>query len=120
MGKTAQQILIENVTKLAAHKSVREPGWMRGGRPNQSYLGKISGISQSTIGRILDGTMNPSLDKVELIARRCFKMEVWQLMVPGLDPNDPPAHCISEAQHKFVEQLREVHRRITEPPSHYG
>lgn len=120
MGKTAHQILVDNVTKLAAHKSVREPGWMRGGRPNQSHIAKVAGISQSSVGRVLNNTMNPTLGSLEAIARRCFKIDVWQLKVPDLDPNDLPAHCISEAEHRFVEQLRDVHRRLAEPPHHYG
>lgn len=47
------------------------------------------GVADGSLGRIKYGTGNPTLDALEGIAR-FFRLEVWHLFVPGLDPTKPP------------------------------
>jgi transcriptional regulator with XRE-family HTH domain len=47
------------------------------------------GSSKSTIERIRAGAVACQLDTLQLIAK-AFELQPWQLLVPGLDPSNPP------------------------------
>ena len=55
----------------------------------QAAVGKAAGIDQRTVGRILSGSHSPTLERVDALAR-CFGLLAWQLLIPGLDPKNPP------------------------------
>ena len=55
----------------------------------QGDVGTAAKTDQTTIGRILNMTISPTLDKVDAIAR-AFGLEAWQLLTPGLHPTNPP------------------------------
>ena len=71
-------VLAKNLKALMAH-----------GHMNQTALGKKADIAQSTIGRILKEKHAPDLDTLATLGR-ALGVSVWQLMVPGLDPSNPP------------------------------
>lgn len=56
---------------------------------SQAELGRLSGVGQSTLSRILDadtqGASNPRVTTLEAVASY-FGVAAWQLLVPGLDP----------------------------------
>lgn len=60
------------------------------GKENLSRLASECGFSQSTATRIKQQQTATGLDNVDLIAAR-FNLAAWQLLVPGLDPDHPPA-----------------------------
>jgi transcriptional regulator with XRE-family HTH domain len=61
------------------------------GRPcsNLKALGKKAGIGASTIRRILDKTVSPSIDKVDAIAK-AYGLQAYQLLIPDWKPSNPP------------------------------
>jgi hypothetical protein len=46
--------------------------------------------SNGTLGRVSKGETSVGIDVVELIADT-FKLKPWQLLVPDMDPENPPA-----------------------------
>lgn len=64
---------------------------LRGGPSGVLQLEAETDIGKSTLYRILDPRMkNPTqLDTLERIAR-AYNLQAWQLLVPRLDPIDPP------------------------------
>lgn len=46
-------------------------------------------VGRSTVQRIAKGETPAELDNLEAIAR-AFDLEPWQLLVPGMDPSNPP------------------------------
>ena len=55
----------------------------------QVAVSKVSGLPQRTISRIKRGEVSPQLDSIDALAR-AFGLSPWQLLVPGLDPRNPP------------------------------
>ena len=50
---------------------------------------KDHGLVQTTLARLCRGEMNPTLSILQEIAAAA-NLEVWQLLVPDLDPRNPP------------------------------
>lgn len=119
MKIAARDVLVANITQLACYMAESDRDWLRRGEPNQSRIGKESGIHQTSVGRILRKEQNPSIDQVEAIAR-CFGLQSWQIMVPNLDPRNPPVYVMTEAEKAFYAKMRDLHRLINEPPATYG
>lgn len=81
MGKqTVQQVLAKNVEALR-----KAPGMPS----SQAAIGKDAGIDQKTVSRILGVKNAPGVDCLDGLAK-AFKVEPWQLLVPGLDPIKKP------------------------------
>lgn len=65
-------------------------------------------IGRSTVQRILDGTTPVNLDFVEVLAN-LFGMDAWQLLVPNLQPEAPPAlRSVSQSEDQLYQKLRRV------------
>lgn len=63
---------------------------------------------QSTVNRIVNGTMDPTVSMLESLATR-FGLAAWQLLVPDLDPDDPPVLRASTAEEKALfNKLKET------------
>lgn len=76
--KSPRTVLAQNLKAL-----------MRHGDLTQSALGKKAGVAVSTIGRILVEKHAPDIDTLHAIGY-ALNMTPWQLLVPGLDPTNPP------------------------------
>lgn len=104
---TPKVIAAENLKALMIyHGFVKKDG-----SPNQSALAKhLNGTpNQTTIGRILRGDMSPTMENMHDIAK-AFDLHEWQLMVPFLDPKNPPVQVICEAEREFYKRLDEIKR----------
>lgn len=55
----------------------------------QEAVGKRAGLPQRTVGRLKNGTTAASLTTLAAISRG-LGVEPWQLLVPDLDPRNPP------------------------------
>ncbi len=76
----AFEIVAANLAGLmASHKSYN----------TQAAVGRAAKVDQKTVGRILNRTNEPSLDIIAKIAR-VFDLELWQMLVPNLEPTNPP------------------------------
>ncbi len=91
-----QQTVAENLQKLMdEHVELR----------TQSALARRSKVPQRTIGRIVNQEVTASLEVLESLAKP-FDLQPWQLLVPGLDPKNPPvlrfASAAEEALYKRI------------------
>ncbi len=74
-------VLAQNLKALMARKD---------GPRSQSELFRKSKVAQATIGRILsEGGENARIETVDKLAS-AYGLEGWQLLVPGMDPSNPP------------------------------
>lgn len=71
----------------------------------QAKLGLAAGVDQRTIGRILNCERAPTASQIEKIAK-AFNIEPWQLLLPQLDPSDPPTHVLRRSQDEAWRGLR--------------
>lgn len=84
----------------------------RDGQPDlarQLRLGKKAGVGQATIGRILSQEGEDS--GVETVAKlaKAFGLEAWQMMVPGMDPANPPVlQPVSKEEQALYQRLRDA------------
>lgn len=74
----SRKILSKNLTRLLATRD-----------GSRLALSKQMGVADGSLGRIKYGTGSPTLETLEGIAR-FFRLEVWQLFIPDLDPGAPP------------------------------
>lgn len=82
---------------------------------------KAGGGSNGTLGRILKKDSGATIDTVEQLART-YRLETWQLLVPGLDPKAPPViqgkagewPFVHFSRHDYDTYLTEQERKDTE------
>ncbi len=113
MDNPSRKVLADNLARL-----------MRLGEPDhltQAVVGKKAGCNQRTIGRLLTCDQAPTTDILDGLAS-AFDLMAWQLLVPGLDPGNPPVNHVTEAEKRLYERLKEAARMVmdSEPPNKYG
>lgn len=111
MTKTPLEVVSENLKTLMLSAGMASAD----GTPNQSEMKRRSKVDQRTIGRILARELNPSIEKVEQLAK-VFGLHAWQMLIPDLDPRNPPVVVMSQAERDFYKRIEEL--RMTEPPPH--
>lgn len=73
---------------------------------SQPRLAAASRVAQTSIGRILRGEQSPTLDVVHKLAA-AFGLEAWQMLVPDLEPDNPPiTKQIDQRQHELLARFR--------------
>ncbi len=73
---------------------------------SQPKVSERSKVAQTSVGRILRGEQSPTLDMVHKLAH-AFDLEPWQMLVPGLDPSNPPiTKQVDDEQKKLWERFR--------------
>ena len=84
-------------------------------------LAKLANVDQKTIWRIRHHEQSPTVDKLESIAQ-AFGLHVWQLLIPDLDPNNPPVFVMSDSERNFYSRLTEMAKEFAahESPKKYG
>lgn len=77
-------------------------------------LAQKTGLSTASISRLRNAQGNANLETLEAIAH-AFHMEPWQLLVPHMEPRNPPAlQPLTEQERRLYERLREVAKEINE------
>ena len=71
----------------------------------QKAVGKACGIDQRTVGRILNMEHTPGLKQIDAIAL-AFDLLTWQLLVPNLDPKNPPVCEFTKVERDLYKKLR--------------
>jgi hypothetical protein len=106
---TARRVIAANVRRLmdrADGSPVTEQDLARMARRAGHTL------SQSTINRILNARVSCGVDHLEILAS-LFGLEPWQLLVPELDPHDPPVLAsISKRLEEFQGALKQQAQEI--------
>lgn len=70
----------------------------------QKAVAKRSGMNQTTVGHILRCTHSPSLKQIDGLAD-AFGLLPWQLLVPSLDGNNPPAVVLTSQERSLYDRL---------------
>lgn len=87
------------------------------GEENLNRLARECKIGPGTAARIKDQKTSVGLETLEKIADN-FNLAVWQLLVPGIDPSNPPAlQPVNAAERKLYEKIMTAAKEIvaTEP-----
>jgi len=66
------------------------------------YLAEVDGPGQS-------------IDVIAAIAAR-FDLMAWQLLVPGLDPGNPPVMRLSDAERRLYDEFQRLRAELTKTP----
>ena len=91
--------------------------YQRYGRTNLSQLAADCGFSQSTATRIKQQGTAIGLDRLQMIAH-AFGLATWQLLVPGLDPNNPPVlQPVSARERELYEKIMSAAKAIAAEPN---
>src|SRR5581483_234238 len=85
--KTPREVLADNLTRLMEHKKLSQHG-----------LRTLSGVPQTTIGRIVRAEHGASVDLLEPIGK-ALVFEPWMLLYPELDVEGTP--LLVKTQRKF-------------------
>lgn len=95
-SQTALDVLAANLEALRASHPVLN---------SQAEIARHSKVDQRTVNRIFRGEHQPGLDKISKIAK-VFGLEPWQLLVPSLEPSNPPLLVTqSESMRKLYANL---------------
>jgi hypothetical protein len=70
-------------------------------------LSRESGVGVGTIGRINDAQTSVGIDVIEAIAR-VWGLEPWHLLIPNLDPGNPPVAQLTATEVQLYERLRQA------------
>jgi hypothetical protein len=103
MDYTSRQVVAANLKALMAS------------HPALDTFPKIvaaNGPSNGTLDRIRRMTASTTIDTLDVLAK-VYGLEAWQLMVPNLDPTNPPmlSH-VAEAQQKLFEQFKQAFKTL--------
>lgn len=108
MGQEVKTVIAENLLKLMK----------MAGSKNPTAFSKVAGVDQKTVCRILDGEMSPTITVVEKIAIK-FGLQAWQLLLPGLDPTNPPVFALTETERNLYEKLGDIAKEVSETQRAY-
>lgn len=101
--RPAAEIVSENIVRLKKWKHMR----------SDAALAEKAKVDQKTIWRIRNRQQSPTLDVLESVAQ-AFGLHAWHLLIPDIDPNNPPVCAMSRAEREFYRKVREL--RIGEIP----
>lgn len=93
-----KRILRDNLTALC-HYHLEKP------EIPINELKRRSGVSVASISRIKEAETSVGLDILERLAQ-VFGLQPWHLLVPGLDPSNPPVTHITEAERELYARIK--------------
>lgn len=103
----SRSILATNLRALMDHaKDHRHPdlGTLLG---IERATGEV--VKRATLRGILAGTVNVQLETIEAVAA-AFEIQAWTLLIPHLDPSNPPVKPISKTEQQLYKRLGKVAR----------
>lgn len=74
-------------------------------------LAKKAGLTPSTVGHWLRAENAAQIDKLERLAA-VFKLRAWQLLIPNLDPSNPPAVPYTDAERRLYWRIKAAAREL--------
>lgn len=87
---------------------------LRWGRENTSRLAREAGLGLATINRLKQQETSTGVDVLEKIAH-VFEVQVWQLLVPGMDPKNPPVLKVGgTTELEFYKALESIRAQVQE------
>ena len=103
-SQSPERILALNLAQLMAHSADLKS------EAKIAAAAKISKISQRTVNRARNGAQ-VRLESLAGLAE-AFGLAPWQLLVPGLDPANPPILAMSTEEKALYKRLQEAARAI--------
>ena len=83
------------------------------GKMTQPRLAKKAGLDQKTIWRIVKKSNSTTLATISAVAA-AFELQAWQLLVPGLQPNNPPVYAMNKTERELYERIKDSAKRLAE------
>jgi hypothetical protein len=72
---------------------------------SNAALAKAAKIDASTVGRMINKKHASQIDRVQAVAR-VFELDAWQLLIPNLDPSNPPVAQLTAVERDLYDRLR--------------
>lgn len=85
----------------------------------QQRLRERTGLGGGSYEGVTTGTKAATLDTLEKLGS-AFGLAPWQLLVPGLDPNRPPALKMPQSQDDFIARLNSGLYALQQEVAAYG
>jgi transcriptional regulator with XRE-family HTH domain len=82
----------------------------------QKALAKRAKVAMSTVARIRKAEVGCSIDVLDAIAR-VYGLSAWQLMMPNLDPTNPPVFCVTATERDLYRRMRHAAAALAEIPN---
>jgi transcriptional regulator with XRE-family HTH domain len=83
---------------------------------DQKALAKRAKVAMSTVARIRKAEVGCSIDVLDAIAR-VYGLSAWQLMMPNLDPTNPPVFCVTATERDLYRRMRHAAAALAEIPN---
>lgn len=112
--KMSAWVLADNLRKI-----VREHPSVRAWAGDQSILANKA-LARNVSRLIKDasqpGGHSPSLDLLDRIAEKCGNLQAWHLLLPGLDPKNPPVLTMTAVESDLYRRLKQVVTQLPDVP----
>lgn len=83
---------------------------------SDAKVAKRAGVDQKTVWRMVNEANSARVESVAKVAE-AFGLSTWQILVPGLDPSNPPVVAMTEVERSFYARLRhDLEILVTDPP----
>ena len=102
--KESSWILAQNLKKILGEQSARSWAGPQDNKKNQALARNVS--------RIIKGTTStkgssPSVDLLDRIAERCGNLQAWHLLLPNLDPKNPPVLTMTATERDLYRRMKQ-------------
>lgn len=97
-----KQIIWKNVQSLMEYKY---------GKDNLWQFCKFVGIGPASGTRIKECETSIGVDVLDKIAE-AFDLETWHLLVPHLDPRNPPVFILDKKQQEFFDRMKSAYKDL--------
>lgn len=99
----ASSILKQNLTALyTLHPKIQG---------SRMILHQKTGVSDGSLGQMLRGAGNPTMKSIEAVAT-FFHLEVWELLMPGLDAKGAIGKGVSDSEARMILKIEENMRAL--------
>lgn len=108
--RTPAKIIAANLQTLKKDRSIR----------SDRALAKLAEIDQKSVWRIMRYEQSPAIDTLEKLAKP-FGLHAWQLLIPDLDPRNPPVFVMTDTERALYEKLARMASEFvaSEPQARY-
>ena len=98
---SSRQIIAANLKEL-----------MLSNKHSEGDLHRKTGLSQSTIGRVLKCETSATVDTLETISK-VYGLQAWQIMIADLDVSNPPVlKAMSDKEKLFYEKMKDLMQEL--------
>lgn len=97
-----KQVVAENLRTLIRYAADHKQPYA-----DAKSLAIKAGVYPSTVGHILKRTTAPKIDTLEALAN-VYKLPAWALLIPGLDPSNPPVIPYTDAERALYWRIQQV------------